>query len=60
MDRLEDLVRGVAHLVEGFREVLQEVQAIRDLEGCGGALPGPVRLGSGPLPGAHADAGMRL
>ena len=48
------------HLVESFGEVLQQVNAIRDLDRVGGALPGPIRIGSKPTPGDHADAGMGL
>ena len=51
---------GVEHLVKGFGEVLQEVKAIGDLDGLGGALSGFVRIGSRPISGDHADAGMRL
>jgi hypothetical protein len=49
---------GVKHLVEGLREVLPQVKAIGDLDRVGGPLPGAVCIGSGPIPGDHADAGM--
>ena len=48
----------VTHLVEGLGEVLQQVQAVRDLDRLGSALPGPIGRGSKPIPGDHADAGM--
>ena len=51
---------GVKHLVEGFGQVLQEVKAVRDLDRIRGALPGAVCIGSGPISGDHADAGMCL
>ena len=60
IDGLEGVAMGVKHLIEGFGEVLQQVKAIGDLDRVGGALPGPVRIGSGPIPGDHADAGMGL
>jgi hypothetical protein len=60
MNGFEGLAMPVEHLVEGFRKVLQQVQAIGHLERGGGALPGPVRIGSKPIPGDHADAGMGL
>jgi hypothetical protein len=60
MNGLEGLDMSVKHLVEGFHEVLQQVNASGDLDRVGGALPGAVRIGSGALPGDHADAGMGL
>ncbi len=51
---------SVKDLIEGFGEVLQQVKAIGDLDRVWGALPGPVRIGSGPIPGDHADARMGL
>jgi hypothetical protein len=50
----------VEHLGKGFRKILQEVKAIGDREGGGSPVPGPVSRGSEPIPGDHADAGMRL
>ena len=50
----------VKHLVEGFGEVLSQVEAIRNLDCVGGALPGAVRIGSGAIAADHVDAGMRL
>jgi hypothetical protein len=51
---------GVKHLVESFGEVLQEVEAVGDLDPVGGALSGPVGIGFGAITGDHADAGMGL
>jgi hypothetical protein len=42
IDGFEGLTMGVEYLVKGFREVLQQVNAIGDLNRVGGALPGPV------------------
>jgi hypothetical protein len=60
IDRLKGVAMSVKHLVEGFGEVLQQVKAIGHLDGVGGALSGPIRIGSGPIPSEHADAGMGL
>ena len=60
MDGLKGVAMGVKHRVEGCRDVLQQVDANRDLDRVGGTLPAAVRVGSGPIPGDHADAGMRL
>jgi hypothetical protein len=60
MDSLQGAARGVKHLVEGCQKVVPEVHAIGNLDRVGGALPGAVRLGSGPLPGDDADARMGL
>lgn len=61
---LIDGMPGVAlrmnHLVEGFGEVLHQVNANRDLDRVGGALPSPIHVGSKPITGNHADAGMGL
>ena len=51
---------GVQDLVEGFGAVLSQVQAVRDLDRVGGALPASVRIGSGPIPGDYPDTGMGL
>ena len=51
---------GVEDLVKGFREVLEQVQAIGDLERGGSAQPGPSRIGSGSITGDHVDTGMGL
>jgi hypothetical protein len=51
---------GVKSLVEGLHEVLPQVKAVRNLERVGGAWPASVRIGSGPIPGDHTDAGMSL
>jgi len=60
MDGLKGVALGVKYLVESFGEVLHQVQAVRDLDRVGGALPGSVRIGSGPIPSDHTDAGMGL
>jgi hypothetical protein len=51
---------SVTDRVEGFGEVWQQMNAIGDLDRVGGAVPGPGRIGSGPIPRDHADAGMGL
>ena len=51
---------GGKHLVEGFGEVLPQVKAVGHLERVWGTLLGPVRIGSGPIAGDHADPGMGL
>jgi hypothetical protein len=60
MDRLKGAAMSVKPLIEGFGEVLQQVKAIGHLDGVGGTLSGPLRIGSGPIPSDHADAGMGL
>ena len=60
MDGLEAVAVGVTHLVEGFGQVLQQVQAISNLDRVWGTVLGPVRIGSGPIAGDHADTGMGL
>jgi hypothetical protein len=59
MDGGESLVRRVEHVGQGVRTMLPEGHAIGDLA-CGGSpWPGPVSIGSGPIPGDHTDAGRR-
>ncbi len=60
MDGLKGVAMGVKSLVEGLHEVLPQVKAVRNLERVGGAWPASVRIGSGPIPGDHTDAGMSL
>jgi hypothetical protein len=60
MDGLEAVAVGVTHLVEGFGQVLQQVQAISNLDRVWGTVLGPVRIGSGSIAGDHADAGRGL
>lgn len=60
MDGLQGFAMWIKHLVEGFGEVLQQVKAIGALDRVGGAWPGSIRLGSQPITGDHADAGMGL
>ena len=60
MDGLKGVAMGVKSLVEGLHEVLHQVKAVRNLDRVGGALPASVRIGSGPIPGDHTDAGMGL
>jgi len=49
----------LAHAVERRREIAQEVEAIGDLDRLGRALPGPVRIGPGPVAADEFDARMR-
>ena len=60
IDGIQGFAMCIKPLVEGFGEVLHQVKAIRDLDRVGGALPGPIRIGSKPITGDHADAGMGL
>jgi hypothetical protein len=60
MDGLKGVAMGVKYLVDGLHEVLHQVKAVRNLDRVGGAWPASVRIGSGPLPGDHTDAGMGL
>ena len=60
LDRLTGVAMSVQHLVEGCGEVWPPVKASGPRDRVGGALSGPIRLGSGPIPGDHTDAGMGL
>jgi len=60
MDGREGVAMGVQHLVKSFGAVVQQVNAIGDLDRVGGTWPGSVRVGSESIPSAHADAGMGL
>ena len=51
---------GVKHRVEGFGQVLQQVKAVGNLDRVWGTWPGAVCIGSGPIAGDHADAGIGL
>jgi hypothetical protein len=59
-DGRKGLAMGMKDLIQGFGEVLQQVSASGDLDRVGGALPGPLRVGSESIPGDHTDAGMGL
>ena len=60
MNGREEVAVGSKHRVEGFGQVLQQVKAVGHLDRVWGTLPGPVRIGSGPIAGDHADTGMGL
>jgi hypothetical protein len=60
IDRLKGVALDVQDLIEGFGEGLPQVHAIGARERVGGALPGPIRRGAGPIPGDYADARMGL
>ena len=45
IDGLEGLFMGQKYLVECFPEMLQQVETVRDLGGCGSPLPGAVGIG---------------
>src|SRR6266576_1464345 len=60
MDGLKGVAMGVKSLVEGLHEVLHQVKTVRNLDRVWGTWPASVRIGSGPLPGDHTDAGMGL
>ena len=60
IDGLKGVALGVKYLVEGFGQVLQQVQAVGHLDRVWGTVLGPVRIGSGPIAGDNADTGMGL
>ena len=60
--RIDGVQRGVLrreHLGQRFREILDEMKAVRDLGGRGGPLPRPVSVGARPIPRDHFDPRMR-
>ena len=51
---------GPEHVGQHVREVLQQVEPIRHLEGRGGSKAGRFCIGLGPIPPEHLDSGMGL
>ena len=47
------------HLGQRFREILDEMEAVRDLGGRRGPLTRPVSVGARPIPRDHFDSRMR-
>jgi hypothetical protein len=48
------------HLSQRVREVLEQMKAIRDLNGIRGSLPSALRVGAAAVTSNDLDAGMRL
>jgi len=46
IDRIEGMVMRGEDLVQGFRQVLHKMEAVRDLGGGRGSLPGAFRIGA--------------
>jgi hypothetical protein len=60
VDRVERLAMRGASLVERFGEVLQYMQAVRDLRRCRGSLVGTMGIGLRAIAGDARDARMLL
>jgi hypothetical protein len=60
MDDLERGARAIEEWGERFRQVLYQMEAIRQLDGLRGPVPGPVGRGFRPIPRAHLHAGVGL
>jgi len=54
IDRLQSMVIRREDLVQGFRQVLKKMEAVRDL----GGRRGPLCIGARPIPGDHLHPGM--
>jgi hypothetical protein len=59
IDGVEDVTMRDEHLVQRFPEILQQMQAIRDLSRSGSPLAGALGIGAGPIPGDHLPSRMR-
>ena len=60
IDRVEGLAMGGEDLVQGFREVLEEMKAVGDLDGCGCPLMRAIGVGFRPIPRDDLHARMLL
>jgi hypothetical protein len=58
IDRLEGVALRREHLGQRFREILHEMEAVRDLGGRRGPLTRPVSVGARPIPRDHFDPRM--
>ena len=60
IDGGEDMTRRDEPLLQGVPEILEQMEAIRDLGGGGRPLAGALGIGAPAVPCAHLDAGMSL
>ncbi len=60
IDGSAEMTRRDAHLLQGFPEILEQREAIRDLGGGGSPLAGALGLGAPAVPCDHLDPGMSL
>ena len=60
IDGGEDMTLRDEHLLQGFPEILEQMEAIRDLGGGGSPLTGALGIGAPAVPCDHLDPGMFL
>jgi hypothetical protein len=60
IDGGEEMTLRDEHLLQGFPEILEQMEAIRDLGGGGSPLAGALGIGAPAVPCDHLDPGMCL